>query len=132
MATLNIRRVGYLPGNLAIYTDQFKDVSDPFYRYKMERIQSKVEGKGNGIKTVIVNLSSVASSLSRPPSCKSTIIARYPLCVLTKSQILSNILGSSSAPRPTTTLVMTAGSSTVLTRLLSSRITLTILVWNLH
>ncbi|KAL8728022.1 MAG: hypothetical protein Q9166_005693 [cf. Caloplaca sp. 2 TL-2023] len=52
MATLNIRR----------------DVSDPFYRYKMERIQSKVEGKGNGIKTVIVNLSSVASSLSRPPS----------------------------------------------------------------
>ncbi|KAL8965135.1 MAG: hypothetical protein Q9197_006658 [Variospora fuerteventurae] len=52
MATLNIRR----------------DVSDPFYRYKMERLQSKVEGKGNGIKTVIVNLSSVASSLSRPPS----------------------------------------------------------------
>ncbi|KAL8927576.1 MAG: hypothetical protein Q9208_002383 [Pyrenodesmia sp. 3 TL-2023] len=52
MATLNIRR----------------DISDPFYRYKMERLQSKVEGKGNGIKTVIVNLSSVASSLSRPPS----------------------------------------------------------------
>ncbi|KAI4113319.1 MAG: hypothetical protein LQ345_005678 [Seirophora villosa] len=52
MATLNIRR----------------DVPDPFYRYKMERLQSKVEGKGNGIKTVIVNLSSVASSLSRPPS----------------------------------------------------------------
>lgn len=37
----------------------------------MERIQSKVEGKGNGIKTVIVNLSSVAQSLARPPSCKS-------------------------------------------------------------
>ncbi|KAL8945761.1 MAG: hypothetical protein Q9222_007742 [Ikaeria aurantiellina] len=52
MATLNIRR----------------DVSDPFYRYKMERLLSKVEGKGNGIKTVIVNLSSVAGSLSRPPS----------------------------------------------------------------
>ncbi|KAI4134637.1 MAG: hypothetical protein LQ347_001362 [Umbilicaria vellea] len=52
MATLNIRR----------------DVSDPFYRYKMERLQSKIEGKGNGIKTVIVNLSSVAQSLSRPPS----------------------------------------------------------------
>lgn len=30
---------------------------------------SKIEGKGNGIKTVIVNLSSVAQSLSRPPSC---------------------------------------------------------------
>jgi translation initiation factor 5 len=52
MATVNIRR----------------DVTDPFYRYKMERIQSKIEGKGNGIKTVIVNLTSVAQSLARPPS----------------------------------------------------------------
>lgn len=50
MATINIR----------------SDVKDPFYRYKMERLQSKIEGKGNGIKTVIVNLSSVASSLARP------------------------------------------------------------------
>lgn len=50
MATVNIRR----------------DVSDPFYRYKMEKLQSKIEGKGNGIKTVIVNLSSVAASLARP------------------------------------------------------------------
>lgn len=39
----------------------------------MERLQSKIEGKGNGIKTVIVNLSSVAQSLSRPPSCKCRI-----------------------------------------------------------
>lgn len=46
-----------------------QDVSDPFYRYKMERIQSKIEGKGNGIKTVVVNLSSIANSLARPPSC---------------------------------------------------------------
>ncbi|KAJ5438094.1 eukaryotic translation initiation factor 5 [Penicillium daleae] len=52
MATVNIRR----------------DVTDPFYRYKMEKIQSKIEGKGNGIKTVIVNLASVAHSLSRPPA----------------------------------------------------------------
>jgi translation initiation factor 5 len=52
MATVNIRR----------------DVTDPFYRYKMERLQSKIEGKGNGIKTVVVNLSSVSQSLSRPPS----------------------------------------------------------------
>lgn len=52
MATVNIRR----------------DVTDPFYRYKMERLMSKIEGKGNGIKTVIVNLNSVAQSLSRPPS----------------------------------------------------------------
>ncbi|KAK7742133.1 eukaryotic translation initiation factor 5 [Cytospora paraplurivora] len=45
-----------------------RDVSDVFYRYKMERLQTKVEGKGNGIKTVIVNLTSVAQSLARPGS----------------------------------------------------------------
>lgn len=45
-----------------------RDVSDPFYRYKMEKIQSKIEGKGNGIKTVVVNLNSIAQSLSRPPA----------------------------------------------------------------
>lgn len=32
----------------------------------MEKIQSKIEGKGNGIKTVIPNLNSVAQSLGRP------------------------------------------------------------------
>nr|OQO31852.1 hypothetical protein B0A51_00858 [Rachicladosporium sp. CCFEE 5018] len=52
MASVNVRR----------------DIADPFYRYKMERIQSKVEGKGNGIKTVIVNLSNVAHQLARPPN----------------------------------------------------------------
>ena len=41
---------------------------DQFYRYKMERLQTKIEGKGNGIKTVVTNLSSVAQSLDRPPS----------------------------------------------------------------
>ncbi|SPO02788.1 related to translation initiation factor eIF5 [Cephalotrichum gorgonifer] len=45
-----------------------RDVSDAFYRYKMEKIQTKIEGKGNGIKTVIINLASVAQSLSRPGS----------------------------------------------------------------
>ena len=45
-----------------------RDVSDAFYRYKMERLQTKIEGKGNGIKTVVVNVSSVAGSLARPPS----------------------------------------------------------------
>ena len=37
----------------------------------MERLQSKIEGKGNGIKTVVANLSSVSQSLSRPPACMS-------------------------------------------------------------
>ncbi|KAI8321526.1 eukaryotic translation initiation factor 5 [Martensiomyces pterosporus] len=52
MATLNIRR----------------DVKDSFYRYKMPRLQSKIEGKGNGIKTVLPNISEVSRALSRPPA----------------------------------------------------------------
>jgi len=45
-----------------------RSVEDAFYRYKMPRIIAKVEGKGNGIKTVIVNMAEVAKSLSRPPT----------------------------------------------------------------
>lgn len=41
---------------------------DQFYRYKMPRLIAKVEGKGNGIKTVIVNMVDIAKALSRPPS----------------------------------------------------------------
>ncbi|XP_058128479.1 eukaryotic translation initiation factor 5 [Anopheles ziemanni] len=50
MATVNVNR----------------NVTDIFYRYKMPRINAKVEGKGNGIKTVIVNMVDVARAIGRP------------------------------------------------------------------
>ncbi|KAF9327130.1 hypothetical protein BGZ91_001616 [Linnemannia elongata] len=39
---------------------------DAFYRYKMPKLVSKIEGKGNGIKTVIPNMADIARALSRP------------------------------------------------------------------
>ncbi|KAF7312452.1 Eukaryotic translation initiation factor 5 [Mycena indigotica] len=45
-----------------------RDVDDKFYRYRMPILLTKIEGKGNGIKTVLPNMADVARALSRPPS----------------------------------------------------------------
>eukprot|EP01104_Vermistella_antarctica_P001740 TRINITY_DN1185_c0_g1_i1.p1 TRINITY_DN1185_c0_g1~~TRINITY_DN1185_c0_g1_i1.p1 ORF type:complete len:422 (-),score=136.35 TRINITY_DN1185_c0_g1_i1:263-1432(-) len=44
------------------------DPNDPAWRYKMPMLQTKVEGRGNGIKTRLVNVQEVARSLKRPPT----------------------------------------------------------------
>lgn len=81
-----------------------RSVSDQFYRYKMPRLIAKVgvlyictprtikanlfgnlirvcfsqvEGKGNGIKTVIVNMVDVAKALNRPPTCEHCTLNLY-------------------------------------------------------
>ncbi|KAL6201460.1 hypothetical protein ACLB2K_025174 [Fragaria x ananassa] len=40
---------------------------DPFYRYKMPSMITKIEGRGNGIKTNVVNMVDIADKLARPP-----------------------------------------------------------------
>ena len=46
-----------------------RDVDDKFYRYRMPLLETKIEGRGNGIKTVVPNMTDIARALSRPPTC---------------------------------------------------------------
>ena len=58
------------------------------YRWVQSRKHSfclyilQVEGKGNGIKTVIVNMVDIAKALQRPPACKEVLC--YSLITLCK------------------------------------------------
>jgi len=44
-----------------------ENADDGFYRYKMPQLVAKVEGRGNGIRTNVVNNGEIAKALSRPP-----------------------------------------------------------------
>lgn len=54
-------------GGTVINISGLTPVEDPSYRYKMPAVFGKIEGKGNGIKTVIPNITDVATSLHRSP-----------------------------------------------------------------
>ncbi|CAF1663363.1 unnamed protein product [Adineta ricciae] len=48
-----------------------RQTNDMFYRYKMPKLIAKVEGTGNGIKTVVVNATAIAKALNRPTTCEA-------------------------------------------------------------
>lgn len=54
------------PGNV-INIAGATPIDDPEYRYKMPVVYGKIEGRGNGIKTVIPNITVVGLSLHRDP-----------------------------------------------------------------
>ena len=54
------------------------NAGDAFYRYKMPKLEAKIEGRGNGIKTNIVNLVDISKCLGRP----ATYTTKYFGCEL--------------------------------------------------
>lgn len=46
------------------------DVRDANHRYKMPALATKTESRGNGVKTVVVNMAAVAKALRVDPRCR--------------------------------------------------------------
>jgi len=64
---------------------------DAFYRYKMPKLVSRVEGRGNGVKTNIVNMVDIAKALGRP----ATYTLKYFGCELGAQTKFSEDSGNS-------------------------------------
>lgn len=62
------------------------DSTDPFFRYKMQPIAVKHEGRGNGVKTVISNMEEISKSLDRDGSD----LLQYIASELSVSSVLKN------------------------------------------
>jgi len=62
-----------------------RDVDDMYYRYKMPVLKAKVEGKGNGIKTVVENMADIAKAMDRPAEYPTKFLG-FELGLLTKCE----------------------------------------------
>ena len=60
-------------------------IEDVSYRYKMPRLETKIEGRGNGIKTVVPNVAEVAEAIHRP----ATELTKFFGCELGAQTILN-------------------------------------------
>ncbi|KAF3786419.1 Eukaryotic translation initiation factor 5, partial [Nymphaea thermarum] len=56
----------FLPAKMALQNIGAGNRDDAFYRYKMPKMITKIEGRGNGIKTNVVNMVDIAKALARP------------------------------------------------------------------
>ena len=57
----------------------------------MPRLQAKVEGKGNGVKTVIPNMVEIARALGRPPTCKWPSLFIFFFCLIRYFELRVNL-----------------------------------------
>ena len=64
-------------------------IEDPEYRYKMPQPICKIEGRGNGIKTAILNCATIARALQRSVDEIRKFIG-YGLCTQTHNESANN------------------------------------------